>query len=116
VLGSTQSEYFESQTMLGPSSQNAYAPRKIIIMGKATHGWPTLLKMARDGRSLCRTTCDMHLESKMAFTMKPSSYGTKSCGNCNKSNGTNLVHNQHNQYVQDPTNVISTKIGLPNQT
>ncbi len=116
VLGSTQPEYFESQTMLGPSSQNACGPRKLMIMGKATLSQPTLLTMARGGRSSCCTTCDVHLESKMASAMKPSSYGTKSYGHCNKSSGVNLVHNQRNQYAQDPTNVISTKIGLPNQT
>jgi hypothetical protein len=85
-------------------------------MGKATYGWPTLLTMARGGQSLSCTTCDMHFESKMASIVRPLGRGIKSYTHCNKLNGVMLVHIHYIQYAWNPTNVVSTKIGLPNHT
>jgi hypothetical protein len=61
-----------------PSLWKMCEPQKFMIMGKAAHGWPTLLTMARNGQSSCCTTCDMQLEFKMTFTMGPLSCDIKS--------------------------------------
>jgi hypothetical protein len=99
--------------LLGPSSWKACELRKFIFMGKIVHGWLTFLTMARGGWSSCCMTCDLHFESKMTSIVRPLNHNTKSHAPCNKC-GVMLVH--CNQWTQNPNDVASTKIGLPNQT
>jgi hypothetical protein len=114
--GSTQQEYLESQIMSRPWSWKTYELGKFMIVGKTTCGWCTLLTIIKGGWSSCHTACGMHLESKMAPIVRPLHCGTKWYVHCNKSSDVKLVHDQRNQCAWDPFDVVSIKIGLPNQT
>jgi len=113
TLCSTQQKCFESHMMFGSSSQNACELEKLMIM--ATHNWLALLTMWRS-RSPCCTICDMHLKSKLEFTMRPLGHGTNWYACCNILGGVMLVHNHHDLCARDPIDETSAKIGLPNQT
>jgi hypothetical protein len=114
--GSTQQEYLESQIMSRTSSWKTYELGKFMIVGKIACGCPTLLTIIRVGWSSRHTIRGMHLESNMAPIVRPLHYGTKWYVHCNKSSDVKLVHDQHNQCAWDPIDVMSIKIGLPNQT
>ncbi len=85
--------------------------KKLKIVGRAACGRPTLLTIAKSGRSSWRTTHEWHLGSNMSSTKHVDDLRMSSYACWITSGGVKLVHIHQNQWAHEPTEVTSTNIG-----
>ncbi len=115
ALGSSILNECESQIILRPPFLNAWKCGKVKNVGRVAHGRPTLLTIAKGGRSSWRTMHEWCLGSNMSSTKHVGDLKMSSYVCWITSGGVKLVHIHKNWWIHEPTEVESTYIGSPIQ-
>ncbi len=113
TLGSSILDEFAPQIMLGPPSRDLSG--KLKRVGRVAPGRPTLLNIAKGGRSSCWAVKECHLGSKMSSTRHVGDLKMNQYALWNTSSEAWLIHNHQNRWARELINTTSTYINSPIQ-
>jgi len=116
TLGFSILDECESQIILWPPFLNAWECGKLKNVGKVVHERPTLLTVAKGGRSSWWNTHEWHPRSNMSSTKHVGDLGMNSYVHWITSSGVKLIHIHRNRWICEPIEVASTYTGLLIQT